>query len=112
MFAHEEVLFAIKNVSTFDPDHLDYYNFLECIVRIAKAKPWTEEEEKECPDFGSKIEKISENIEKRYQDETMENFEQLREHFEAERHYQPRIVVDDEEGEGDYDDDEMQWNGE
>ena len=34
-------------------------------------------------------------------------FEKQRENFEAERRYQPRIVVDDEEGDGDYDDDEM-----
>ena len=103
-------MFAIKNVSTFDPDHLDYYNFRECIVRFAKAQPWNEEEEKECPDFGSKIEFVCKKIEAKYLDDdfTMDNFTKLREHFEAERHYQPRIVVDDEEGEGDYDDDEMQ----
>ena len=50
-FAEAEVAAAIQGVSSFDPDHLDYYNFLECIVRTIKARPWTEEEEKTCGDF-------------------------------------------------------------
>ncbi len=109
MFSSDEVMLAIKNVSTFDPDFLDYYNFLECIVRVAKARPWTEEEEKEFPDFGTKLDKICNLIEVQYQqDDTVDMFEKQREDFEAERRYQPRIVVDDEEGDGDYDDDEMQ----
>lgn len=42
------------------------------------------------------------------QDDTLDNFEKIREKFEAERRYQPRIVIDDEEGDLDYDDDDMQ----
>lgn len=45
-FAEAEVAAVIHGVCTFDPDYLDYYNFLECIVRVIKARPWTEEEEK------------------------------------------------------------------
>ena len=43
-FAEAEVAACIQPVSSFDPDYLDYYNFLECIVRVAKTRPWTEEE--------------------------------------------------------------------
>ena len=45
-FAEAEVAQAIAGVSSFDPDYLDYYNFLECIVRVINARPWSEEEEK------------------------------------------------------------------
>lgn len=58
VFAEEEVMNVIRGVSTFDPDHLDYYNFLECIVRVAKARPWTEEESTSFPDLPTQLEKI------------------------------------------------------
>ena len=44
MFTEVEVQAAIEPVSTFDSDFLDYYNFLEAIVRVTKARPWSEEE--------------------------------------------------------------------
>ena len=47
VFTEVEVANAISMVSTFDPDYLDYYNFLEALVRVAKARPWTEEEQAE-----------------------------------------------------------------
>ena len=47
VFTEVEVGNAISMVSTFDPDYLDYYNFLEALVRVAKARPWTEEEQAE-----------------------------------------------------------------
>jgi len=56
-------------VSSFDPDYLDYYNFLECIVRVAKARPWSEEEEKKMEDFDNKIDYICTLLEKVYIDE-------------------------------------------
>ena len=109
VFAEEEVMNVIRNVNTFDADHLDYYNFLECIVRVAKARPWSEEEEKEFPDLPTQLEKICFMIQQLAdQDDTLDNFEKQREKFEAERRYQPRVVVDDEEGDLDYEDDDMQ----
>ena len=103
----QEVHQAIRSVSTFDPEFLDYYNFLECIIRVVKARPWTEEEEKDAPDFSSKIAKVCAQIEATYMDQVMDDFVKQRENFEAERRYQPRIVVDDEEGDLDYEDDGM-----
>ena len=57
-FAEAEVAACIQMVGTFDMDCLDYYNFLECIVRVVKARPYTEEEEKEIPDFQLKVDRI------------------------------------------------------
>lgn len=94
-------------MSTFDPEFLDYYNFLECIIRVVKARPWSEEEEKDAPDFASKVMKVCAQMEATYVDVVMDDFVKQRENFEAERRYQPRIVVDDEEGDLDYEDDGM-----
>lgn len=98
----------IRSVNTFDQDHLDYYNFLECIVRVAKARPFTEQEEKDnFPDLPTTIEKICFMIQGvANNSDILDKFEQERLKFEVERKYQPRIVVDDEEGELDYEDDD------
>ena len=83
-------------VSTFDPDYLDYYNFLEAIVRVAKARPWTEEEQAELQQFDSKLDRICNLLESRYHEEVYPAFEAQRENFEHERRYQPRLVIDDD----------------
>jgi len=102
-----EVSQIIQSVSTFDPDYLDYYNFLECIVRVTNARPWSEEERKEMPDFDNKLDRVCALLEGTYHDDFHPIFAQDRENIEHERRYQPRIVVDDEE-EGNSDDDDMQ----
>ena len=105
VFMANEIMQAIRPVSTFEPEFLDYYNFLECIIRVVKARPWSEEEEADAPDFASKIAKVTSQMEATYMDVVMDDFVKQRENFEAERRYQPRIVVDDEEGDLDYEDD-------
>ena len=62
-------------VGSFDQDYLDYYNFLECIIRVAKARPWTEEEEKEVPQFDAKLDKICNVLEETYHEQVQPIFE-------------------------------------
>ena len=73
---------------------------------MAKARPWTEEEEKELTHFDTKLDRICNLLEEKYHEEVHPMFEAQRENFEHERRYQPRIVVDDEEG-GDSEEEEM-----
>lgn len=96
-FQEAEVFAAIASVSSFDADQLDYYNFLEAIIRTTKARPWTEEEEKEMGPFSEKLKRVCSLMEVKYAEEFLKEFEMQREAFERERKYQPRIVVDDEE---------------
>lgn len=35
VFTEVEVMNSIGNVNSFDQDMLDYYNFLECVLRVA-----------------------------------------------------------------------------
>ena len=108
VFTEAEVAACIAPVSTFDPNYLDFYNFLEGIVRVANARPWTEEEQKEYQHFENKIDRICNLLEEQYYEECNPKFEQIRENFEHERRYQPRIVVPDTEEDGDSDEDELQ----
>ena len=73
---------CIQPVSSFDPDYLDYYNFLECIVRAAKARPWTEEEQAEMPHFDSRLERICALMDERYLEETRPVYIAQKENFE------------------------------
>ena len=75
---------------------LDYYNFLECILRVAQSRPWSEEENKELTSFDLKLDMICGALEEKYFYCIDEN-EKKRQAFEKERKYQPRIVVDDDE---------------
>lgn len=47
-------------------------------------------------------------LEEQYYEECNPKFEQIRDNFEHERRYQPRIVVPDTEEDGDSDEDELQ----
>jgi len=107
IFTEVEVAQAIQNVNSFDPEYLDYYNFLESIVRVAKARPWTEEEQAELQQFDSKLDRICNLLESRFHEEVYPNFEAQRENFEHERRYQPRLVVDDDARDSEEDDDNL-----
>lgn len=96
VFTEVEVMNAIAPVQSFDPDMLDYYNFMECLLRVAHNRPWTKEEEDELQSFDLKLDMICGTLEEKWFSE-IENFEKKRVSYEKDRKYQPRIVVDDDE---------------
>ena len=96
VFTEVELTNCISSVGSFDPDMLDYYNFLECILRVAQNRPWNDEESKELTSFDLKLDMICGALEEKYFYCIDEN-EKKRQAFEKERKYQPRIVVDDDE---------------
>ncbi len=75
VFTEAEVANAIASTGTFDPNYLDYYNFLEAIVRVANARPWSEEEQKEHIHFENKIDRICNLLEEQYYEECNPKFE-------------------------------------
>ena len=99
VFTEVELMNCISMVSSFDPDLLDYYNFLECILRVARARPWSKEDEQELSSFDLKLDSICGELENKYF-ACIEDFEKKRVAYEKERKYQPRIVVDDDEEAG------------
>ena len=105
VYTEIEVLNSIQNVSAFDQDMLDYYNFLECLLRVAQTRPWSKEEEAELTSFDLKLDMICGELENKYFG-FIEDFEKKRVAYEKERKYQPRIVVDDDEDPAS-DDDEL-----
>ena len=54
-FEKEDVLTAIAPTCSFDEDQLNYVDFLEALVRVANAFPFTEEELTDMVTFESKV---------------------------------------------------------
>lgn len=96
VFTEVEITNAISTVQSFDPEMLDYYNFLECLLRVAQSRPWSKEEEAELASFDLKLDMICGELENKYFG-CIEDFEKKRVAYEKDRKYQPRIVVDDDE---------------
>ena len=54
-FEEQDVYEAIKPTSSFDEDQLNYVDFLEALVRVANAFPFTEEELADMVTFEHKL---------------------------------------------------------
>lgn len=96
---------AIQDSKAFDDDQLGYIDFLEALVRVAQAYPFTPEEEAEfTPGFATKMMFFITKLENKYQ--------KVRDDFHAKmnnpsqdemKQYTPRIVVDEDDDDDDYD---------
>jgi hypothetical protein len=87
-FAEPEVMSAIGPVGSFDADYLDYFNFLEAIVRVTLAKPWGPEEEDVS--FDSKLEKVINSMDERFGESgenLVQRFMNVRKHTNSKEMY-------------------------
>ena len=44
IYTENEIWQSILPTGTFDSDYLDYFNFLEALVRVCNDRPWSEDE--------------------------------------------------------------------
>ena len=97
-FDENDAADAIQNTHLFDEDQLGYVDFLEALVRIAAAYPFTDEElQGDIRSFGVKILFLIQKLE--------DKFKALKDtfHSKLDMQYQPRVVVDeDDEDEADF----------
>ena len=83
-------------------DFLDYFNFLEALVRVTHDRPWTPEED--AAPFTSKLQSIITSMDAKFAI-FIQNFRVQRAKFNEENKYQPQVVKALEEGGGSDDDD-------
>lgn len=82
-------------------DYLDYFNFLEALVRVCLAKPWKAEDEGAT--FDAKLEKMINAFEDKFGEQGQNlvvRFLGVRKHTNQQEMYQPRVVRDDDDGDG------------
>merc|ERR1712166_276136 len=96
IFSEADAIAAIEPVHSFEENSLDFFNFLDCIVRISRVYPYAVEDEAILTAPELKIKFLIEKIDNEYKP-IVEMFRQNREEIERQKLYQPRVVVDDEE---------------
>jgi hypothetical protein len=65
-FEESDVYAAIKPTCSFDDDQLNYVDFLEALVRVANAFPFTEEELADMVTFEHKLMYFVQRLEEQY----------------------------------------------
>lgn len=105
MFTEQDAHAAIDPVCSFDEGQLDFFNFLECLVRVTRVYPFTAEQEAILTSPDQKLRFLCEKVDDKFGG-LVEQFRAQREEIERTKMYQPRVVVDDEEDVSDDDDDE------
>ena len=102
-YHRKEVIQSIMSVGAFDNDYLDYFNFLEALVRVARDRPWSEKEDAVA--IQSKLQFIISTLDKHYS-VFIQNFRVQRQKFNEQNRYQPQVVKALEEGIGSDDDEQ------
>jgi len=65
-FSEMDAMTAIEKVHSFDESSLDYFNFLECLVRISRDYPFTPEQEAVLTAPEMKLRFLCEKIDDKY----------------------------------------------
>lgn len=103
-FDEMDVREAIKGTNSFDDEQLSFMDFLEALVKIADVYPFNEEEQANMVTFEMKMMFFTQKLEDKFNG-LKENFRASLDTRAMEFHFQPRVVVDEE------DDDEFDMDG-
>jgi len=103
-FDETDVRESIKGSNTFDEEQLGYMDFLEAIVKVADVYPFSEEELANMVTFEMKMMFFVQKLEDKFKN-LKENFRASLDTRAMEFHFQPRVVVDEE------DDDDFDMDG-
>lgn len=98
--AHE----AIEMVCSFEDEKMNYFNFLECLVRISRVYKFSAEQEATLTTGEAKLCELLDKMDTKYGD-LVDQFYGARREIEATKFYQPRLVVDESQEQSDQSDD-------
>ena len=102
-FTPQAVISAIESVGTFDENQLTYVDFLECLVRVAFIYQFNEQEKQGSQSVESKLQFFIQKLSERYSGLVSEFVDALG-RKEMEMNYQPKVVIDDDAPDEDFDD--------
>ena len=100
----EDARAAIEPVCSFEDEKLNYFNFLECFVRVSRAYKFTAEQEATLTTGEAKLCELLDKVDTKYGDLINQFYAERRE-IEATKFYQPRLVVDEAQEQSDASDD-------
>lgn len=104
-FNAENIMATIANTGSFDPNHLSYTDFLDCLVRVAYIYPSPESDKGQTAvvPMDQKLQTIIGKLAEKYGGVIVTPYIEQVAKREQEMNFQPRLVVDDE-ADDDYDD--------
>ena len=79
---------------------MGYVDFLEAMVRITNAYPFSDEEKIDLHNFESRINFLLTRLDARYNDNKIVFERKMNPENEENKHFQPRVVVDEDENDG------------
>ena len=85
---------------------LNYFDMLECLVRSARDYKFNAEEEALLTSLPKRLEFLVNKLATKFEDQMVPAFLAEREQLEKQKVYQPRSVVDDDQGQMYEEDDE------
>ena len=85
---------------------LNYFDVLECLLRIARDYKFNAEEEALLTSLPKRLEFLISKLATKFEDQMVPAFLAEREQLEKQKFYQPRSVVDDDQGQMYEEDDE------
>lgn len=98
MYLESDCLASIDPVSSFDPSMLNYFDMLECLLRVARDYKFNAEQEAILTSLPKRLEFLVNQLDTKFADVLIEPFVKEREKLMKDKVYNPRSVVDDEEG--------------
>ena len=104
-FTETDCLSAIADVESFDSQMLGYFEFLECLMRIAANYKSNAEWEAIHTSVTQRLFWLIGELEKKFAG-LIGPFAQEREQLEKQKVYQPRAVVDDDQNDESEDEDD------
>lgn len=106
LYLEADCLESIAPVNSFDEGMLNYFDMLECLLRIARDYKFNAEQEAILTSLPKRLEFLINQLDTKFGDQMVQPFLREREQLEATKVYQPRSVVDDDAGQMYEDDDE------
>ena len=93
---------TIANIGTFDPNYLTYIDFLDCLTRTASLYQFFEIDKAQYSTMDQKLEYLIGKLNDKYSG-LVGPFIEIMAKREQDMRYQPRLVLDDEADDDDYD---------
>ena len=98
-FDEQDVMDIIDNCYAFDDDQLGFVDFLEAIVRVTLAYPFTEEELADMVSFEMKVMFFVQRMEGKYKSLADAWAKKMMHPEGDDLNYRPRVVLDEDDDE-------------
>lgn len=98
LYLEADCLASIEPVNSFEEGMLNYFDVLECLLRVARDYKFSAEEEALLTSLPKRLDHLLKQLDAKFGEQMVPPFLNDREHLENTKVYQPRSVVDDNAG--------------